>query len=42
MWRLIGGWGTVVAFAVFGGDLLSKSVLDKPQLERCCSPGSSA
>ena len=33
MWRLIGGWGTVVAFAVFGGDLLSKSVLDKAPLE---------
>ena len=33
MWRLIGGWGTVLAFTVFGGDLLSKSVLDKTPLE---------
>jgi Ca2+:H+ antiporter len=33
MWRLISGWGTVVAFALFGGDLLSKSVLEKGPLE---------
>jgi Ca2+:H+ antiporter len=33
MWRLIGGWGTVVAFALFGGDLLSKSNLGKPLIE---------
>jgi Ca2+:H+ antiporter len=33
MRRLIGGWGTVVAFALFGGDLLSKSVLEKGPLE---------
>ena len=33
MWRLIGGWGTVLAFTIFGGDLLSKSVLEKGPLE---------
>jgi Ca2+:H+ antiporter len=33
MWRLIGGWGTVLAFTFFGSDLLSKSVLEKGPLE---------
>jgi Ca2+:H+ antiporter len=33
MWRLIAGWGTVLAFTLFGGDLLAKSVLDKAPLE---------
>jgi Ca2+:H+ antiporter len=33
MWRLIAGWATVGVFALFGGDLLAKSVLDKWPLE---------
>ncbi|WP_028058052.1 calcium:proton antiporter [Candidatus Solirubrobacter pratensis] len=33
MRRLIAGWGTVLAFALFGGDLLSESTLDKWPLE---------
>ena len=31
--RLIAGWGTVVAFFAFGGDLLSKSNLDSWPVE---------
>jgi len=33
MWRLIAGWTTVAVFAVFGGDLLSKSNLGHGPLE---------